>query len=58
MKALNEVMTFKEANDELGKHHQHINYLINAGKLVEGVDYRKAGRIGLITREAVERLKK
>lgn len=57
MDILYEVMTFAEANEYLGKSNQYMYDLVKANKLVEGKDYRVAGRVKLVKKEVVERLK-
>jgi len=54
--ALNNVMTAKEAAELWGKTEGAIRAAIKAKKFILGVDYRKAGRITLITREAMEKV--
>ena len=51
------VMTFAEATEELGCATGYLNSLIKRGVLIEGQDFRKAGRVCLITKKTVERLK-
>lgn len=50
------VMTVNEAAELWGKTEGAIRAAIKAKKFILGVDYRKAGRITLITREAMERV--
>lgn len=57
MSVLNEVMTFAEATAYLGKSKQYMNDLVKAGKLVDGVDYRCAGRVKLVKKTVVDLLK-
>lgn len=56
--ALDNVMTFAEATEELGCATGYLNSLVKRGVLVEGKDFRKAGRVCLITRKKVKSLKK
>lgn len=58
MNILNEVMTFAEATEYLGKSKQYMNDLVKAGKIIEGDHYRAAGRVKLIKKEVVEQLLK
>lgn len=53
---INEVMTVNEAADKWGRTEGAIRAAIKAKKFIPGVDYRKAGRITLITKEAIERV--
>ena len=50
------VMTVNEAAEIWGKTEGAIRAAIKAKKFILGVDYRKAGRITLITREAMEKV--
>lgn len=50
------VMTVNEAAEMWGKTEGAIRAAIKAEKFIPGIDYRKAGRITLITREAMERV--
>jgi hypothetical protein len=53
---LDEVMTMQEAAQYIGITEGSIRAAIKLGKLKENIEYRKAGRITLITVAAVERL--
>lgn len=53
---IDEVMTVSEAATIWGKTEGAIRAAIKAKKFIVGVDYRKAGGITLITREAMERV--
>lgn len=53
---ISKVMTVNEAAAKWGIAESNIRYSINARKFIPGVDYRKAGRITLITREAMIKL--
>jgi hypothetical protein len=53
---LDEVMTMQEAAQYIGITEGSIRAAIKLGKLKENIEYRKAGRITLITVSAVERL--
>lgn len=57
MNALQEVMTFKEATDYLGKSPSYLNNYVATEKLEEGVHYRTAGRVKIILRKVVEKIK-
>ena len=56
-KLLEQVITFSEACELLGQNQNYMTDLVKSGKLVEGEDYRKAGRIGLTTKFEVERIR-
>ncbi len=56
--ALDNVLTFSEATEELGCAAGYLNSLVKRGVLIEGEDFRKAGRVCLITRKKVESLKR
>ena len=56
--SLGEVITAQEAAELIGVTEAAIRKAITSGKLVLGRDYRKAGRITLIKRQAVLDLKK
>jgi hypothetical protein len=53
---IDEVMTVNEAAEMWGKTEGAIRAAIKAEKFIPGIDYRKAGRITLITREAMEKV--
>ena len=53
---INDVMTVNEAAEIWDKSEGTIRAAIKAKKFIVGIDYRKAGRITLITREAMERV--
>ena len=50
------VMTVNEAAEIWGKTEGAIRAAIKAKKFIPGIDYRKAGRITLITRESMEKV--
>ena len=52
---INDIMTMKEAAEAFGIVEGTIRAGIKRGKLIEGVDYRKAGKITLVTRSSIER---
>lgn len=54
---LNEVMTFAEAAEALGKSRQYLNDMVKSGWLLEGVHYRSAGRVKIILRSVVDEIK-
>lgn len=56
MNKINEVMTVNEAANIWGKTEGAIRAAIKKEKFIEGIDYRKAGRITLITREAIKKI--
>lgn len=53
---IDEVMTVSEAAELWGLTEGGIRKAISTKKFILGIDYRKAGRITLITREAMERV--
>lgn len=53
---INEVMTVTEAAKIWGIVEGTIRAAIKSNKFINGVDYRKAGRITLITKSAMERV--
>lgn len=53
---INEVMTINEAAEKWGMTEGAIRAAIKTNKFIVGVEYRKAGRITLITREAMKRV--
>lgn len=53
---INQVMTVNEAAEVWGKSEGTIRAAIKNKRFILGVDYRKAGRITLIDREAMERV--
>lgn len=53
---INEVMTVNEAAEKWGITEGAIRAAIKAKKFILGVDYRKAGRITLITKESMTRV--
>ena len=54
--SIDEVMTVNEAAEIWNKSEGAIRASIKAKKFILGIDYRKAGRITLISREAMERV--
>ena len=53
---LDEIMTVSEAAEKWGITEGAIRAAIKAEKLITGVDYRKSGRITLITKDAMFKL--
>lgn len=53
---INEIMTVNEAAEKWGISEGTIRYAIKLERLREGVDYRKAGRITLITKKAMNKI--
>lgn len=53
---IKEILTVNEAAQLWGISEGTIRYAIKTDRLTPGVDYRKAGRITLITKEAMIRL--
>lgn len=56
MNTLKEIMTATEAAQKWKLAEGTIRAAIKANKFIPGVDYRKAGRITLITKSAMERV--
>ena len=56
MKELDYILTFAEASDLWGLDSSTLRKLVTTKKLVDGVDYRKSGKVWLITRSAMERI--
>ncbi|WP_105176835.1 helix-turn-helix domain-containing protein [Clostridium cagae] len=56
IKPLDEVMTFAEASEKWGLGESTLRSTIRTDRLVEGVDYKKSGKVWLITKEAMERV--
>ena len=55
-KELDAVMTFAEATEKWGLADSTLRKLVKTNKLTENVDYRKSGKVWLITREAMEKV--
>lgn len=55
---LDNVMTFAEATEELECAAGYLNSLVKREILIEGEDFRRAGRVCLIEKRKVEELKK
>lgn len=53
---INEVMTFAEATKLWGLSESTLRSSTRTKKLIEGVDFRKSGKVWLITREAMIRV--
>jgi hypothetical protein len=51
--ALHKVMTFAEATEKWGLADSTLRKLVTTDKLTEGVDYRKSGKVWIITEEAM-----
>ena len=52
---LNEVMTFAEATEKWGLGESTLRSTVNTNKLIEGIDYRKSGKVWLVTYNAMLR---
>ena len=52
---LNEVYTMQEAANLMSITEGSIRAAIKSSRLIEGIDYKKSGRIVLVTKSAVER---
>ncbi|WP_346905947.1 helix-turn-helix domain-containing protein [Clostridium sp.] len=50
------VMTFAEATERWGLADSTLRKLVTTDKLQEGIDYRKSGKVWLITEEAMKRV--
>lgn len=55
-KNIDEIMTFAEATEKWGLADSTLRKLVTTDKLVEGVDYRKSGKVWLITKDAIKRV--
>lgn len=55
-KNINEIMTFAEATEKWGLADSTLRKLVKTDKIKEGIDYRKSGKVWLITKEAMERI--
>lgn len=54
MKSLiNEVMAFGEATEKWGLADSTLRKMVTSNRLIEGVDYRKSGKVWLITKGAM-----
>lgn len=53
---INDIMTVNEAAEKWGIVEGTIRAAIKRGNFKEGVDYRKAGRITLITKKAMNKI--
>lgn len=53
---LDEIMTFSEASEIWGLGESTLRSTIRTDKLKEGADYRKSGKVWLITKEAMVRV--
>lgn len=53
---LDEVMAFSEASETWGLGESTLRSTVRTNKLAEGVDYRKSGKVWLITKEAMQRV--
>ena len=58
MSILDEVITIAEGNELIGKGRTYLNDMIAAGKLLEGCHYRNAGRVKLVLKSVVEKIKR
>lgn len=57
MNLLNEVVTIAEANEMIGRGRTYLNDMIAAGKLTDGCHYRSAGRVKLVLKVVVDKIK-
>ena len=53
---LKEVMTFAEASQKFNLGESTLRSSIRTDRFVEGVDYKKSGKVWIITKEAMERV--
>ncbi|HEY9059368.1 MULTISPECIES: helix-turn-helix domain-containing protein [Pseudobacteroides] len=53
---ISEVLTFSEAAEIWGIDPSTLRHKVTGEKLIEGVDYRKSGKVWLITMNAMEKL--
>ena len=56
MNVLEEVYTLTEAADKLGITEGTVRYYIRKCVLIEGIDYRKSGRVTLILKESLNKI--
>lgn len=56
-KLLEQVVTFAQACEMLGQSSTYMNDLVKANKIIEGEQYIKCGRIGLTTKNEVEKIR-
>lgn len=49
-------MTFAEASEKWGLADSTLRKLVTTDKLKEGIDFRKSGKVWLITKEAMQRI--
>ncbi|NFM32664.1 helix-turn-helix domain-containing protein [Clostridium botulinum] len=56
MNILNEVMTFAEASKKWGLGESTLRSAIHSDRFIENIDYKKSGKVWLITKEAMERV--
>lgn len=53
---INEIMTFAEATEKWGLADSTLRKLVKTDKIKENVDYRKSGKVWLITKSAMEKI--
>lgn len=51
-----DVMTFAEASEKWGLGESTLRSAIHSDRFIEGVDYKKSGKVWLVTRKAMERV--
>ena len=56
MNLINEVMTFAEATVLWGLADSTLRKMVTDNRLVEGKDYRKSGKVWIITKAAMKKL--
>ena len=53
---LNDIMTFSEASEKWGLGESTLRSVVRTDKLKEGIDYRKSGKVWIISKEAMYKL--
>lgn len=53
---LHDVMTFAEASEKWGLGESTLRSAIHSERFTEGIDYKKSGKVWLVTKEAMERV--
>lgn len=53
---IKDILTFTEASEEWGLDSSTLRKVVKTNKLTENIDYRKSGKVWLITREAMIKL--
>jgi hypothetical protein len=53
---LDKIMTFAEATEKWGLADSTLRKLATTDKIKEGIDYRKSGKVWIITEDAMQRI--